>query len=55
MTHKNEYEVLKYKIYDCSPASSSEFIWCVMFKLLELDQNNNLAEFMNSLKDVVKR
>lgn len=56
MIHKNEYEVLKYKIYDCSPASSSEFIWCVMFKLLELDQNNNnLAEFMNSLKDVVKR
>lgn len=56
MTHKNEYEIINYKIYECSPALSSKFIWCVMFKLLELGQSNNTnpAELMNSLKEVVK-
>jgi hypothetical protein len=54
MKNSDKYEVLKSRIYDCSPACSKYFEWCVHFKLLELDLSNcNLNDFMTQLKTIV--
>lgn len=38
---RNRYKIVKSKIYDCAPSCSTEFEWCVYFKIIELDTGGN--------------
>jgi len=52
--HRDEYDVINSKIYDCSPMSSTEFMWCVHFKVLELCPSGN-SRSMKELCETLRK
>ena len=54
--HRDDFEVVKAKIYDCSPSTSTSFEWCVYFKFAELNwmHDDNLHHFKFTMEDLDK-